>query len=165
MLPEGHWHDTRAAAYIPSPLRLLPVLVTRTRMLTGNFPSQVCQVQLHLQSLVGTGTGTGKTPLTALTGRTGPFKLPRTLNSRSRMLPAEHCTGMILAAAGEYILSPSPLQLMLATQEIGFPIPAVFRFQVSGFSGNGGKRGIPPAVSRWASWSGHTAGTGMSCRP
>ncbi len=50
------------------------------------------------------------------------------------------CTGMILAA--EYIPSPTPLQLMLDTQELGFPIPP------GGFPFFFGKRGFP--VSRFA---------------
>ena len=45
------------------------------------------------------------------------------------MLPVSESTGMTLAA--EYI--PSPLQLMLVTSEIGFPIPPVSR--PSGLSG------------------------------
>jgi hypothetical protein len=61
---------------------------------------------------------------------------------------------MILAADSEYI--PSPLQLMLVTWEIGFPIPPVSRFFFgkrelpdSRFAGigtrkfTGGKQGIP----------------------
>ena len=48
---------------------------------------------------------------------------------------------MILAA--EYIPSPLHWQLMLVTQEIGFPIPPVSRFTFGNL-----KRGVP--VSRFA---------------
>jgi hypothetical protein len=82
------------------------MLVTHSSQL-GNLPVNLTRkvASDSPSAPAGSMCGTGKFPVTALTGRPGPFKLPHTLKIRSRMLPEEHCTGKILAA--EYILSPT----------------------------------------------------------